>query len=111
MEHTTHMLHDGLYHVFVTDKGTVVARVSPEDVGTHTASVTIAELNSSIAAIGLDDEAAHNLPEMVAVRNTFGTGIILQIMRTLRASMPEVKRWVWERKFGINAGRQYERSG
>ncbi len=102
MEHSAHMLGDETYHRFVTEPGTVWVRATPVSEGV--AALTVLEQSSAIAAIGKTDEEAAQLPATLRARNRFGTGRMLRIMRTVRDSMPEVKRWVYNRKTGLSQG-------
>ena len=110
-EHTSHLLHDGMYHRFITNRGIVWVKVEAYDVDTRTARAHVYEQDAMMASIGYTRDEAHKLPVVCAARNHFGTGLVLRMFRAVRESMPEVKRWVWERKQGINNGRWYERGG
>ncbi len=109
MDHSTHLLLDGMYHRFGTDRGVVWVKVVPVDVASKTASIVVYEESSALASIPFTDDVAHRMPVMDSARNHFGTGLMLRIMRTVVASMPEVKKWVYERKTGACAGRTAER--
>jgi len=100
MRHQADILQDGIYHRFTNEAGTVIIKVVPvryPDV----ASLVVYEMTSAIAAIGLSDEEGHALDVTQAQRNRFGTGFMLRALKTVRATMPEVKTWVWERKSGL----------
>jgi hypothetical protein len=102
MEHTIHQLQDGVYHKFPTDRGTVWVKVFPHDLERREAALSIYEQESALASIDLPDDEAHRLPVMERCVNRFGVGLILPILRAVRASHPEVVRWVYERKGGNN---------
>ena len=102
---------EGRFFRFTTEKGIVWVRVEPHDFDERSARVSIFEEGAAQGSIGYPDQMAGSLPTTIAAHNRFGTGLILRIFRTVKASMPEVRKWLWERKFGINAGRKYERSG
>lgn len=108
MNHTIHNLDDGVYHRFQTIRGTVWAVV--HRLGNAEAGLDVYEQDAALASRGLTDDVAHQLPQAVAARNRFGTGLMLRAMKIVRAATPDVRRWVYERKSGANAGRQHERA-
>ena len=106
MIHTVHKIPEGTGHCFVTEQGTILVTVATDgDAGT----VTMYEWNAALASAGLDDVEAHAHPTMAAARNRFGVATMRAIRRAIREKMPEVKRWLYERKSGPNNGRQYAR--
>ena len=100
MQHKVHILQDGIYHLFSDAPGTVVVKVISQS--DAVAAVVAYEMQSAIAAIGMSDEEGHELEVTKAQRNRFGTGFMLRALRSVKASMPEVRTWVWERKSGVN---------
>lgn len=97
-----HPTDGGIYLRFPTDLGIIVVRVMKEDEGV--ASLTVMEQNSALDAAWMSDEDAYALESVQAQRNRFGARRMLGILREVKAALPQVHTWVYERKSGANVG-------
>ena len=109
MTYSVHHLRDGVYHIFAEAVGTLIVRIVVDG---DRGEVGVYEQMSAIAAIGLPDEAARELPITKAARNRFGTGLVLRCLRAVKEAMPEIKVWVTDNreKSSTARGRVHERS-
>lgn len=103
MHYVIHKHPKGIGFKFPTERGILWVVVVPK--AEDEAEVMVYEEESALAARGLPDDVAHALPITRACRNRFGAGIVLRALRTVRDLMPKIRRWRYERKLGINAGR------
>ena len=102
MNHTVFFAFDSICHRFDTGRGVVWAAVYPK--GPSEGKILV--YDEDVARLGerMSDAAVFTTPEAEAARNRFGVRIMLNILRTVKASMPGI-RFVYERKSGANAGR------
>ncbi len=97
-----HPTDGGLYLRFPTDLGIIWVKVMKVD--EETASLVVMEQDSAMEAAWMNDDETMALPCIQAQRNRFGPALMLGICRTVRAALPKVSTWVYERKSGANVG-------
>ena len=90
MRSTTTIFEGGTATRFVTDQGNVVVIVRPDG---DEAVVEVYEEQAVRAACGKSDADFAGLAATLAARNHFGTGLMLRILREVKAAYPRVRKW------------------
>ena len=87
---------DGVFTVrYDTPKGAVVVAI--KELGPGVAELSVYELEAAI-------HGSASL-EGLCARNRFGTGLILRILRSVKAATPNIRQWVFDRNGGANPTR------